>query len=332
MVMILLRYDLRAPAWASSSPSELYSACLEQCRWGDNLGFDMVVLSEHHGAEDGFMCSPITIAGAVAGATKKIGINISAALIPMHDPVRLAEQLATVDLLSQGRVSVIVGTGYRQEEFDMADIAFRDRMPLLEESIRVMQAAFTGEYFDYRGRQVRVLPKPHSPNGPFLMMGGSTEKAARRAARLGLGFAAADSNQQLADWYYDECKQVGFTGGFASVPPRLGFIHISEDPERDWARIAPHALHEAQVYASWQRAGQHSAVSVMGAETVDDLKASGVYRVITPAECVDMCQNAGDFGSVLFHPLMGGLSPDVAWESLELFANEVLPIIRPTAS
>ena len=329
MTTILLRYDLRSPGWGPATASQMYSTCIEQARWGDLLGFDMVVLSEHHGAEDGFMCSPLTIAGAVAGATKNIRINISAALVPMHDPVRLAEQMVTVDLLSQGRMSVIVGTGYRQEEFDMAGITFAERNALLEESISVLQRAFTGEYFDYRGRQVRVLPKPHTPGGPFLMMGGSTEKAARRSARLGLGFAAADSDQRLADWYNDECAKVGFAHGFASVPTRSGFMHISNDPERDWARIAPHALHEAQVYASWQRKGQHSAVSVEGAETIDDLKASGVYRILTPAECVEMCEQAGPFGSVLFHPMMGGLPPEIGWESLELFANEVLPIIRP---
>src|SRR5262249_60949513 len=94
MAMIGLRYDLRAPSWGSATHPELYAACLDQARWGDERGIDFVVLSEHHGADDGYIPAPVTMAGVIAGHTRRIGINIAAILVPLHDPVRLAEELA----------------------------------------------------------------------------------------------------------------------------------------------------------------------------------------------------------------------------------------------
>lgn len=326
-----IRYDLRAPDWGPTTHGELYGACIEQCRWADQVGFDAVIVSEHHGAEDGFMSAPLTLAAAIGAVTSRPAMTLSAALVTMHDPLRFAEQLATVDLIAPGRLTVILGTGYRQAEFDMMGLDFKDRWRVFDENVEAIRQALTGEPFTYQGRKVVVTPKPSSPGQPLLVMGGSTENAARRAARLRLGFFAAASDQQLAAFYQDECAKVGFDQGFCSVPAPLGFIHVSDDPERDWERIAPHALHEAQVYGSWQRAGQHSAVSIEGPVTLDTVKQSGIYRVLTPDECVDFWNSLDDFGTFLLHPLMGGIPPALAQESIERFESKVLPRIRPAA-
>jgi alkanesulfonate monooxygenase SsuD/methylene tetrahydromethanopterin reductase-like flavin-dependent oxidoreductase (luciferase family) len=329
MPLIGIRYDLRVPGWGPATAAEMYRAFVEQVRWADERGFDAVILSEHHGADDGFMSAPLTLAAAVAAITERAHISISAALVPLHDPVRFAEQLTAIDLLAPGRMSVILGTGYRQEEFDMAGLDFKDRWKVFDENVRVIRTAITGEPFDYQGRKVVVTPASTSPQAPLLVMGGSSEAAARRAARLGLGFFAASADAELADYYHDECQKVGFEFGFCSVPAKLGFIHVSNDPERDWERIGPHALHEAQTYGSWQRPGQHSAVTVEDASSVEALKASGVYRVLTPDECVDTWNAMGDADTFLLHPLMGGIPPELAWESLHLFESDVLPRVRP---
>ena len=75
MTMIGLRYDLRAPSFCSVTHAELYAACLEQCAWADRLGLDFVVLSEHHGVDDGYLPAPLTLAAAIAGRTKSIRIS-----------------------------------------------------------------------------------------------------------------------------------------------------------------------------------------------------------------------------------------------------------------
>jgi alkanesulfonate monooxygenase SsuD/methylene tetrahydromethanopterin reductase-like flavin-dependent oxidoreductase (luciferase family) len=322
MIMIGLRYDLRVPPFSSTTHAAQYRACLDQCAWADQLGLHFVALSEHHGVEDGFMSSPLTLAAAIAGCTKRIPINIAAMLLPLHDPIRVAEQVATIDLVSGGRLNFIAGLGYRHEEFAMAGVDRAQRGRLLEEYIEVMRKAWTGEAFEWRGRTIRVMPKPQGQ--PLIMIGGSTERAARRAARLRCGFSPAIGDPRLAAIYNDECTRVGFAGGFVSLPGGPGFVHVSEDPERDWARIAPHALYDAQTYAAWQTPGQRSQVHDT-AQTLDDIRKSDVYRVVTPDECVAIAQ---EFGRVLLHPLMGGIAPDLGWESLRLFEQKVLPRIK----
>ena len=318
MTMLGLRYDLRAPAFAGVTHAELYAACLDQCAWAEAHGFDVVALSEHHGVDDGYMSAPVTLAAAIAGRTRRLQLNIAAVLVPLHDPVRLAEQLAVVQLVSGGRLSLVAGMGYRDEEFQMAGIDRRQRGRLFDEYVGVMRQAWSGEPFEWRGRTVRATPVPPSP--PMVLIGGSTEKAARRAARLHAGFFPAIADAALAAAYEEECARQGFTG-FVVMPGGPGFVHVSNDPERDWARIAPHALYDARTYAAWQPPGQRSQVHVAG-NTLDELRRSGVYRVVTPDECVALAE---EYGRVLLHPLMGGLSPTLAWESLELFERAVLP-------
>src|SRR5437899_8581833 len=118
MTMIGLRYDLRAPSFCSVTHAELYAACLEQCAWADHLGLDFVVLSEHHGVDDGYLPAPLTLAAAIAGRTQHIRINIAALLIPLHDPIRLAEQLAVLDLASGSRGGFVGGLGYAHGELE----------------------------------------------------------------------------------------------------------------------------------------------------------------------------------------------------------------------
>src|SRR5688500_520425 len=122
MALVALRYDLRSPAWAATPHSELYRACLEQAAWGDQLGLTALTLSEHHGWEAGYMSSPFTMASAVAARTQRIAITIAAALLPLHDPIRLAEQIATVDIIAGGRVNFVAGAGYADHEFEMAGV------------------------------------------------------------------------------------------------------------------------------------------------------------------------------------------------------------------
>jgi len=322
MAMIGIRFDLRVPPFAQTTHAELYAACLDQCAWADEHGLDIVALSEHHGVADGYLPAPLTLAAAIAGRTKQIRITIAAVLVPLHDPVRLAEQLAVLDLASGSRVSFVAGLGYRQEEFDMAGIERTQRGKLLEEYVGVMRQAWTGEPFEWRGRTVRVTPKPKAP--PMILVGGSTAVAARRAARLRAGFFPAIGDQRLADVYNAECARLGFKGGFVNLPGGPGFVHVSEDPERDWARIAPHALYDAQTYAAWQTPDQRSSMHVE-AQTIDDVRQSGVYRVVTPDECVAL---ANETGRIILHPLMGGMPPELGWQGLKLFESKVLPLIR----
>jgi alkanesulfonate monooxygenase SsuD/methylene tetrahydromethanopterin reductase-like flavin-dependent oxidoreductase (luciferase family) len=279
----------------------------------------MVAVSEHHGADDGYCPSPLVVAAAIAGRTRSVRILVSALVLPLYDPLRLAEDLAVLDLASAGRVDVIIGAGYLPSELAMFDRRMDERVALVEEGIGVLRAAWTGEEFEYRGRRVKVTPRPVRPRGPALLMGGSTPAAARRAARLGDGFVPVDG--ALWPVYEAACRELGRNPGPAPALAGPSFVHVALDPDEAWSRIAPHALHETNSYGAWL-ANAQGVARYTPTDDTDALRASGRYAVVTPDECVAL---ASSTGALRLHPLMGGLPPELAWESLELVASDVLP-------
>jgi alkanesulfonate monooxygenase SsuD/methylene tetrahydromethanopterin reductase-like flavin-dependent oxidoreductase (luciferase family) len=325
---IRLRFDLRVPPFAATTFADQYRACLEMVEWAEGMGAQSITLSEHHGDPAGFTPAPVTLAAAVVARTQRIAVSVAAALAPLHDPVRLAEQLATVDCLAPGRLSVVLGAGYRKAEFEMAGVDRSQRGRLLEETVEVLRSAWTGEPFEWRGREVLVTPPAATPGGPRLLIGGKTKIAARRAARLRCDFAPAVGDPALADVYRDECAANGFGDGTVQglgdpdKPPGPGFVMVSGNPEATWQRVAPHAMYDAETYASWQDDEARSDWVVPDLTTADDLRTSGRYVVVTPGECVELAER---HGGITLHPLMGGIAPDMAWQSLRLFEHEVLP-------
>ena len=327
MPLSVVRFDLRGPGLDPAGRAARYATALDMAAFAEEAGFDMVVLSEHHGVEDGYLPSPLTMAAAVAGRTSTIPITIAALLVPLHDPLRLAEDIATVDLLSGGRLSIVVGLGYREVEYEMFDRVWKQRGKRMDACLEAMLAAWTGEPFEWEGRTVQVTPRPLSQPHPLLFVGGSGPAAAKRAARFGLSFFPPVGDESLAQVYRDECERLGTEPGMVLMPAGPGTVFCSEDPDRTWAEIGPHLLHDAMQYNSWQTADIRSHVKAE-ATTVEALRAEGVYQVLTPDECVALAAELGPFGSFTHHPLCGGVPPEPAWASLRLFAEQVVPALK----
>jgi|SRR6266567_2556294 len=330
MPTIAMRFDLRAPEWAATRHPDLYGACLDQCSWAEEHGAaDIVVLSEHHGTDDGYLASPLILAAAIAGRTHRIPINIAALILPLHDPIRLAEHLATADLVSRGRVSVVAGSGYKTQDLEMAGVDRQQRGALLEECLETMRQAWTGQPFEYRGRTSTVTPRPYTQPHPMILLGGSSGPAARRAARLRLGFLPAVADEGLQRAYLEEAAATGFGQPFCLMPHGANYVFVSADPERAWAQVEPYAWYDAQTYRSWQTPGTRSEVTSR-ATSPAELREEGIYRVLTPDQCVELADELGPAGTIVLHPLLCGLPLELSWESLELFRTDVLPRIRPT--
>ena len=328
MVAITLWYDLRAPEWAAMQHPDLYAACLEQVPWAEkNAVADIAVLSEHHGWEDGFMPSPLTLASALAARTDHMPVNIAAIVLPLHDPIRLAEQIATVDLIARGRVSFVVGIGYAEREFDMAGVERKQRAKLLEEYIDVMRKAWTGDEFEWRGRTIRVRPRPFSRPHPPMFMGGGAEASARRAARMHMPFLPTIGDPELKRVYDEESEKVGYQG-MCVLPFGPAMVHVAEDPDKAWDEIKKYAMYDAESYARVQTAGNRS-LNASAATDTDELRREGLYRIVSPDECVALADELGPAGTIIMRPLMSGMPSELGWESLELFRTKVLPRIRP---
>jgi len=326
MAIFAMRHDFRAPADGSTSLPDIYATALDQFAWADAHGFMSLVLSEHHGIDDGWCPAPLTLAAAVLARTKVAKVMISASVLPLHDPVRIAEQIAVLDNAYPARLWIVFGAGYRVEEFEMAGVEHKARGRILEAHVETVLQALTGEPFTHEGRTVRVTPTPVTDPHQLLWVGGGVPAAARRAARLHLPMFPMNQDPAVAEAYYDEAKRVGFDGGFLLAPSGPTFVHVTDDPDRTWAEIGPYVLAESQMYASFQTPGQHSLPGVK-AQTVDDLRASPQYLVDTPERVAAVLRELPPMAGAVFNPLCGGMPPAAGWASLELFAAEVLPAL-----
>ncbi len=327
MALAVIRFDMRRSEGSPDSDQDRYATALEMAAYADEQGFDLLVLSEHHGDTGAYLSAPVVLAAAIAARTERIPITFSALLVPLHDPIRLAEDLAVLDLISGGRIWIVAGLGYRPGEYHLLQKPWNRRGSLLEEDLAVMMKAWSGEPFEYLGGTVQVLPRPVQQPHPMIFVGGSSELSAKRAARLGLGLFPSARDPRLAEVYREECERLGREPGQVVMPWGPAAVLLSEDPDRTWAEIGSHLLDDAVTYASHLRPDM-SSQAASSARTVEELRAEGVYRVLTPDECVALAEEAGSFGGVTLHPLCGGTPAEIGWTSLHLFVEQVLPRIR----
>lgn len=317
--LLTLSYDLRAPEFGAP-PGDLYCAAIGQAEWADRVGFDAVQVMEHHGSDDGYLPAPLVFAAAVAARTTRIRIWVSALVLPLHDPVMAAEELAVLDLVSGGRITVVVAAGYRRSEFEMFGVDFDRRASLVDEGVEVMTRAWAGEAFCYQGRDVRVTPSPlQRPRIPIVLGGGSVGSA-KRAARIADGYRP--SKPELVQVYLDELSRLG--KGDPLVPPSLAAhpaTFVTHDVEATWRAIAPHATHDTNSYVEWTKdqPGIYRQRSIVSPEQV---RTGGAHLVITPDEAIQRVRS-GD--GLHLKPLLGGLDPETSWQSLRLIEEEVLP-------
>ena len=329
MPLLNLRYDLRCPAFGRATPAELARTALEQCAWADRLGFATVTLSEHHGSPDGYLPSPLVFGAAVAARTQSLRLLIAALIAPLHDPIRLAEDLAVLDVVSGGRVIPVVSGGYVASEFSAFGKRLADRAAVMEGIVPFLERAWSGEPFEHEGRTLRVTPRPLQRPRPPIFMGGASAAAARRAARHADHFIP--TLPELFDVYRAERVRLGKPDPGPPTRTLGNFLFVAEDPDAAWARIAPFAMHETNAYGAWMEA----AGSGGPYRKVDDpeaLRASGQYPVLTPDEAIAAARALGPGGAIMLHPLMGGMDPELSWESLALFESKVLPALRQAAA
>jgi len=316
-----LRFDCRNPGFAGVDMVDRYQALLDMCAWADERGALFVALSEHHDSDDDYLPSPLVMAAAVAARTKRMRIGISSLVAPFYDPLRLAEDTAVVDLLSGGRLDLTLSGGYVKREFDHFGVGLNERPARVREAVATLRAAWTGEPFTFRGRTVRARPKPCQPGGPKIVLGGTSEGAARRAARIADGFIPSEPG--CWRYYREECLALGKPDPGPGMTGQGDTIVLAEDPESAWAELGPYFLHETNAYGAWQASAQTEATYVQQ-DSVEALRADGRYRIATPDDYAAEIEAAGAFALAVVHPMVGGIPPDLAWRHLRLFEKAVL--------
>lgn len=328
--MFTLRFDMQAPAEGAPAP-ELYATALEMAEWADEHGAFMLALSEHHGTADGYLPSPVVLASAMAARTADLPIWTMVAILPFYDPIRLAEDICVLDVLSGGRVTLIAGLGYRREEYEYFGVDFAARGAIAEQNLELLLRAKTGEPFEHRGRSMRITPRPVTPGGPPVAWGGGSIAAARRAGRHGLSLFAQRRTAGMRAAYEEAARAAGHEPGICFLPKAdlPTTVFVSDDVDRAWDELGPYMMHDVRSYAAWNRAEDPTASMSHAADAEELRRSQASHRVLTVDEAVALMQGGG---ILQLHPLVGGLPPQIAWRYLRTVAEEVLPRYRDAVS
>lgn len=317
----VLQFDLRRGPSCPDSQQDRYQACLEMVQWADRNGISVVGFSEHHNSADGFLSSPMMMAMATAQVTERVGISVSALLLPLHDPIRVAEDIAVLDLVSNGRFMAVAGLGYREIEYQTFGVDWARRGKVFDEKLAVVLQAWRGKPFTYRGTTMQLNPTPVRPPQALLCIGGNSAPAARRAARFGLMFAPAIDDPALKEAYDKACADEGFDRGAVIFPNEPSLTLIAEDPDQAWQDVGQHLLYDALAYGQWKHKNRR-AYAESSAVSLEELRAEGKYSILSPEQAVAKMRAKG---SINLSPLCGGMPLEFARRSLELFATRVMP-------
>ena len=219
----------------SSTPlASLYRDHLEEAVLAEELGFDCVWVSEHHFSPDAWNPSPFTFLAAVAARTERVRLGTYVLLLPLHNPVRIAEDVAVLDNISGGRVDLGVGTGSSPEEFRTFGIPLENRLGRTFEALRIIERCFAGEEFSHAGKyynfpNVHLTTRPVQRPGPPILVAAMGEQSVDWTARRGYGMAAGVGRGH--DRYLAALRANGHdpaTRDIASVPIR---VHVAESRE-----------------------------------------------------------------------------------------------------
>ena len=310
---------------------------IAEAQFAEACGFDSCFFGEHHQDADGFLPSPLIVATTVAARTTRLRVGTSVILLPLHHPVRVAEDVITLDLVSRGRVTLGVGIGYQPADFEAFSVPMEERMTRFEESVDILRLCWAGEPFSYRGRHftlenVRIRPRPFQRPGPPLWIGASVPAAARRAGRVADGFVGTpstslDNATRLADIYTHAAREAGREPEVVQM--RDAWVAATR-AEAD-AVYGPHVMTAYRYY--WEN--RLAEFRNMPADTPFTLDTLAPDRLILgdPETCVREFQRwqkitgAGTFLLRLRHAHSGGPPHDQIMAAIKLFGDRVLPYV-----
>jgi alkanesulfonate monooxygenase SsuD/methylene tetrahydromethanopterin reductase-like flavin-dependent oxidoreductase (luciferase family) len=327
-----LLYDFRNPAQWRMPNDRLYAQILEQMVFAEQLGFESIWLSEHHFVDDGYCPSLLTLAAHVAARTTRARIGTSVLLLPFHDPLRVAEDAATVDILSGGRLDLGIGLGYRAEEFEVFGFPRRQRPSRFEENLAILRKAWGNEPFTHAGRYrrietpIRVTPQPLQQPHPPIWCAASSIPAAERAARERLHLTIRGS-REVYDAWANGLRELGDDPSAYQCVTRRSF-YVCDDPERGWAEIAPHVIYQTRAYDEWGAAGLNATTD--SSEQLER-RARATWFVGPPQQVATEMRAYHQrlpFTELIGFGVPPGMEPEKLNPSLERFARQVMPLLR----
>jgi probable F420-dependent oxidoreductase len=300
--------------------------------YAEQLGFDSVWITEHHFVEDGYTPSVLTIAAAIAARTSRIRIGTWVLLLPLHNALRVAEDAATVDILSNGRLDLGMGLGYRVEEFAAFGVDRRQRGRIMDEGVELIRRAWTEDRVTFAGRfynvrDLNVTPKPVQRPHPPLWLAARGEVPARRAARFRAGLLHLGP-PAVYESYAAALRDDGVDPSTMPVLASRSCI-VSDDPDRTWAAIRDHDHYASSLYRTWYGEAADLPGDAEWLRTPVEAEARRRNYLIGSADEVvaglAASRRSVPFTHVLVPGTVSGLSTAETAPWLERFAREVIP-------
>lgn len=330
-----LLYDFRNPAQWRMPPADLYAARLEQIQAAEDFGYDSIWVTEHHFIDDDYLPCLSPAMAAIAMKTKRVTIGSFVLLLPLHHPIAVAEEAAVVDALSNGRLILGVGQGYRLEELNVFGVPPAERGEYFEEGIEVIKRCWAPEPEEYKGRiyslpKVSVTPKPVQQPHPPLWIGARGKRAVRRAAGIADGWMAAGATAEHYETYLAALAEVGKRREDVVVSSYRN-MYVAPTTEQAWADVGPHLLYAYNGYRRWYTEAddlpEDSAPLLTDAREIPE----GWAIVGSPDAVAAAIERYGadvPIDHVVAYMQFPGLASDKVLASMELLAREVMPRFR----
>ena len=322
---------------------QVYSETFEQIEHAEQLGLDLCWFTEHHFIDDGYLPNFVPVAAAAASRTSNMRFSTDICLLPFRHPIRLAEDLAILDNISDGRMELGVGMGYATHEFQGFNIPISRRVSLTEEALKVLKLAWGGEAFNFEGKRyrfsnLRVTPDPVQEGGPPLWLAATSPAGAKRAATFGTHLLPQGPKSLTIDPWKEN---LGDTSN-----RRAGLIRgvfVTDDPELEWEPIAAAERYRRDVYVGLIKASQdHKSEIASRSESAKSRRPSLVADIPIPLNplvwtvgnadhCVAELQELIISNGITDLVTWGGppgLAPSVMNDSLTRFAQDVIPRLR----
>jgi alkanesulfonate monooxygenase SsuD/methylene tetrahydromethanopterin reductase-like flavin-dependent oxidoreductase (luciferase family) len=310
--------DLRNPPTWRRTPASHVARTLELVSGAEELGLGAVWCTEHHFFEDGYLSQPLVLAAALAARTRRLRIGTAVTLAPLRHPLHLAEEAATVDLVSGGRLELGLGAGYVGEEFEAFGAERERRMDTADAVVAEVRRLLDGV----------VQPGPLQRPVP-LWLGYQGPLGARRAGRLGVGLLSL-SKASLAP-YLAGLAESGEGPQAARMAGVVDLI-LADDPERAADRVAPHYAWQRWTYRR-AHAGADGAPPITSADDVRpqlrDLEGTGLL-VCTPEEALAVLDRRLEglpARHVYFWASVAGMPDDLVERHVELLCARIAPAL-----
>lgn len=339
-----LLFTFQLPPGCGISWSEPYQDMLRCLPRAEELGYRSMYLATHHAKTDGLCPGPLPTLGAAAAVTKTMKIGTAVMLVPMYAPLKLAEDIAVLDNISEGRFILGVAPGYVAEEFAAHGIPREERVGRFEEALDLMIAAWTQDDFEFNGKYYRVprtvmTPKPVQKPYPQIWYGVSAKSSLKRAARrhaiqiMSPRHGIAELQAHYAP-YEAAAQEIGWT-----IPERpiIRQVFVASTLQKAEALAAPAIEHlYREVYGKASAAGDRVLRNDDGSPITDHHQVNfdtfkARYIVGTPEfainEIIKYRDGLGCTEMVCWMHMPGIRGADVM-TSVELFAQEVMPVFQ----